>query len=262
MKRFLALFIAIMLTMTMISLAGAESCTSTTLMGAGMAAGQKDGEQARAVAPRGKTFRAFLFWEGSRLYDTENGNILNKMTLKHGANFRVQVVSGSSWLKATTAKLPYAKKNNTSVARTGRVVYRDNKGVVATFIVTQTGRYNITYFGQIVQPVEGIQIRWTGSKSKMKVNYAMVMISENDFKTYKGFKTGAAVSPAVGRYTGRIAARRWYMGTVMPVRKMGGKYISGQYITQIGAVYVDKIGVYKKGVIYKASPNQYLFVKK
>ena len=258
MKRFFAMLAVVALMMTMVSFASAESFENTTLVAADVGS-EKGGDSAKAssTAPRGKTFNTFLFWEGDRLFDMSNGLYFTSMTFKHYSNFRVSI-TGGSWLKATTSKLPYAAPNNTAAARTGQVVYRDSRGVVATFKVTQTGRYNITYFGQITQPYKCIQMKWTGSKSAMKVNYAMFVMSNDNFSSWYSKKIYDTASPATGRWTGYpITAGKWIDATVIPVKKMGSRYVRSSYVVQEAYVYVNKIGVYNKGYVYKPGWNKY-----
>ena len=256
MKRFFALFAVIALMMTMVSFASAEALESSTLVAADVGTA-KGGDAAKAstTVPRGKTFNTFVFWEGDRLHDMSNGAYFTSATFRHYSNFRV-TITGGSWLKASTSKLPYCAPNNTSAARTGKVVYRDSKGVVATFNVTQTGRYNITYYGQITQPYKCIQLKWTGTKSAMKVNYALFVITNNDFSTWYSKKVYDTASPATARWTGYpITAGNYVDAAVIPVKKMGSRYVSSRYVVQDAYVLVEKVGVYKKGKIYKPGWN-------
>ena len=255
MKRILAMLALITLMMTAVSVAGAETVRVASLaaVNSDVAKGV-DSPKASRTIPRGKTVKAFMFWEGDRLYDLSNGSYFTNIAWKYYG--KLKVTSSASWLKASENQLPYAKPNNSAAARTGTVIYRDNNGVVAKFRVTQTGRYNLTWFGQVTKPYKCIQMKWTGSRRVMNVNYAKFVITNNNFKTTYTKKIYDAEAIATARYTGYpVRAGKVILATVLPVKRMGSRYICEKYMTQFGAVYLDQSGVRIMGEIIKAGYN-------
>ena len=254
-KRALTLFAVFALIMTMAASAGAETVHSAALASVCTETAKgTDVAKANVSIPRGATVKAFAFWEGDRLYNLSNGSYYTGINWKYYGTLRVKV--SASWLKISANGLPFAKPNNTAEARTGWVMYRDDKGMVARFQVTQTGRYSIFHFGQFTNPYKCIQMRWTGSKAKMKVNYALFIISNNGFRTMYTKKIYDAGYIATARYTGYpILAGKTITATVLPVKRMGRRYVMGRCVTQIGTVYIDRVGVRISGKVYKAGYN-------